>query len=139
MVEKGLTMKVVDPTVPTKVICDYYKMGQVIRNLLSNAIRYTPEKKGLEILFAQNEITLENITKQFLKVSVCDQGIGIPENELTTIFDKFTQSSQTKTGAGGTGLGLAICKEIISAHKGKIWAKNNSMGGATLSFILPYE
>lgn len=74
-----------------------------------------------------------------LFVIVKDRGIGIPENELTSIFDKFTQSSKTKTGAGGTGLGLAICKEIIKAHHGKIWAENNPEGGAMFSFLLPYE
>ena len=71
--------------------------------------------------------------------SVIDQGIGIPENELDSIFDKFVQSSKTKTGAGGTGLGLAICKEIIDAHKGEIWAENNAEGGSIFSFMLPYE
>lgn len=68
-----------------------------------------------------------------------DQGIGIPGNELVSVFDKFTQSSMTKTGAGGTGLGLAICVDIVEAHRGKIWAENNPEGGATFSFTLPYQ
>ena len=71
--------------------------------------------------------------------SINDQGVGIPTAELETVFDKFVQSSKTKTGAGGTGLGLAICKNIIEAHKGRIWAKNNLQGGATFSFVLPCE
>lgn len=70
-------------------------------------------------------------------VSMKDNGIGIPEDELNDIFDKFIQSSKTKTGAGGTGLGLAICNEIIQAHNGKIWAENNPDGGSTFSFMLP--
>lgn len=68
-----------------------------------------------------------------------DQGIGIPGNELVSVFDKFTQSSMTKTGAGGTGLGLAICVDIVEAHSGKIWAENNPESGATFSFTLPYQ
>ena len=71
--------------------------------------------------------------------SVKDQGVGIPENELKSIFDKFIQSSRTKTGAGGTGLGLAICNEIIKDHRGEIWAENNLEGGAIFSFMLPCE
>ncbi|MBU2645974.1 hybrid sensor histidine kinase/response regulator, partial [bacterium] len=63
----------------------------------------------------------------------------IPADELETIFEKFTQSSRTKTGAGGTGLGLAICREIIEAHHGKIWATNNPDGGATFSFYIPLD
>lgn len=68
-----------------------------------------------------------------------DEGIGIPETELDTVFDKFIQSSKTKTGAGGTGLGLAICHEIIKSHGGRIWAENNPDQGATLTFLLPYS
>jgi signal transduction histidine kinase len=68
---------------------------------------------------------------------VIDHGPGIPPHELETIFDKFIQSSTTKTGAGGTGLGLAICREIIHAHLGEIRAKNGPEGGAIFSFTLP--
>ena len=70
-------------------------------------------------------------------VSVRDQGQGVPENELGNVFDKFYQSSKTKTGAGGTGLGLAICQEIITAHKGRIWAENNPDIGANFLFEIP--
>ena len=73
-----------------------------------------------------------------LRVSVHDQGVGIPEAELDTIFDKFVQSSQTKTGSGGTGLGLSICRQIIEDHAGRIWAENRSEGrGAIVHFVLP--
>jgi two-component system, sensor histidine kinase ChiS len=70
---------------------------------------------------------------------VQDEGLGIPDSELESVFDKFVQSSKTKTGAGGTGLGLSICKEIIEDHRGQIWAENNKEGGATFRFLLPYE
>jgi len=72
-----------------------------------------------------------------LTLIVDDQGIGIPQEELELVFDKFVQSSKTKNGAGGTGLGLAICKQIIKAHHGNIWAENNSLGGATFKFTVP--
>jgi len=68
---------------------------------------------------------------------VTDSGIGIPESERESIFDKFVQSSKTSTGAGGTGLGLAISREIIHAHGGSIRAEDNPGGGARFVFTLP--
>ncbi|MCG8337296.1 MAG: ATP-binding protein [Proteobacteria bacterium] len=121
------------------VHCDAYKVGQVFRNLLSNAIKYSPIGHKVTVSLSQREtVTSEEKTK-YLRISVTDQGIGIPEKEYESIFDKFTQSSKTKTGAGGSGLGLAICKEIVEGHKGRIWAINNSSGGATFYFTLPME
>jgi signal transduction histidine kinase len=119
--------------------CDEIKIGQVLRNLISNAIKFTPNDKKVSILIKSSELST-NGKKLIpaLMFTVSDQGIGIPNDELDSIFDKFVQSSKTKTNAGGTGLGLAICKEIIKAHSGKIWAENNPEGGATFSFMLPY-
>ena len=74
-----------------------------------------------------------------LCLTVKDEGIGIPEDELESIFDTFVQSSITKAGYGGTGLGLAICKEIVLAHRGRIWAENRQKEGVVLSFALPYN
>ncbi len=113
------------------VVIDKMKIRQVLRNLFSNAIKFSPEGGHIEVHLEQRD--------QMLLVSLRDQGTGIPENELETIFDKFTQSSKTKTGAGGTGLGLPICREIIHGHQGKIWAENNPEGGACFYFQLPLE
>jgi len=122
--------------------CDEIKIGQVVRNLISNAIKFSPNGKKVMILLKSSELSINGEHSDSVPAvlfTVTDQGIGIPENEYKTIFDKFTQSTKTKTNAGGTGLGLAICKEITTAHNGKIWAENNPDGGATFSFILPYE
>ena len=108
---------------------DKEKIIQVFRNLLDNAIKYSKPKSKIQIT------TLKKSNN--LIISVTDHGIGIPEQELLSIFDKFKQSSKTKTGAGGTGLGLAICREIIKAHNGNIWAENNPEGGSTINFMLP--
>ena len=70
-------------------------------------------------------------------MTVNDQGLGIPQQELGAVFDKFVQSSKTTNGAGGTGLGLAICREIIRAHGGDIWAENDPKGGASFAFTVP--
>jgi len=72
-----------------------------------------------------------------LIIEVSDQGMGIPEGELESVFDKFIQSSKTKSGAGGTGLGLSICREIMLAHHGTLVARNNADVGATFEIRLP--
>ena len=70
-------------------------------------------------------------------LSVRDEGPGIPPDELEAVFDKFVQSSKTKSNKGGTGLGLAICREIVAGHKGRIWAENNSGAGCIFYVELP--
>jgi PAS domain S-box-containing protein len=138
--EKGVTLEILKNILPAEIECDEYKISQVIRNLISNAIKFTLKDKKIGISITQSEIQkINNKILPALIVSVFDQGVGIPEEELNSVFDKFIQSSKTKTNAGGTGLGLSICKEIINAHNGKIWAENNPEGGTTFSFMLPYE
>lgn len=65
--------------------------------------------------------------------------MGIPQDELESVFDKFVQSSRTKTGAGGIGLGLAICRKIMMAHGGRVWADNHPDGGAVICLVLPLD
>jgi two-component system sensor histidine kinase ChiS len=116
---------------------DADRISQVVRNLLSNSIKFTESGK-IEIKLKHSTYKDKDENEiQGIKFIIQDNGIGIPEGELEDIFDKFNQSSRTKTGAGGTGLGLAICKEIIEAHQGKIWASNNASHGAKFTFILP--
>ncbi len=112
---------------------DRDRIDQVLRNLLSNALKFSGT--GGKITF--ETCSIQENGRFYLKVMVKDQGIGLPDDELDTVFDKFIQSSSTKTGSGGTGLGLAICRQIIRDHGGRIWAENNAEGGATFSFILP--
>ena len=84
-------------------------------------------------------ISISNIidTAAQTGLTVSDEGIGIPENELESVFDKFVQSSETNTGAGGTGLGLAICKQIVEHHQGRIFAENNEGSGTSFHMLLP--
>lgn len=110
---------------------DRVKMIQVFRNLIDNALKFSTPHCNIQIKAVKKAKTLE--------ISFIDQGVGIPENELQLIFDKFMQSSHTKTGAGGTGLGLAISRQIITAHKGRIWAENNPEGGASFCLALPFD
>jgi len=127
--EQNLTVRCEHPEAHEEIVFDANKLKQVLRNLLSNAIKFS--SKGGTI-----DISILNKADSVV-VSVRDQGAGVPENELGSVFDKFYQSSKTKNGAGGTGLGLAICQEIITAHKGRIWAENNPDIGANFLFEIP--
>lgn len=107
------------------MIIDTERMLQVLRNLIGNAIKFMPEG-GLIKISAMVEYGN-------LKVSVADTGPGIPNVNLSTIFDKFKSSTTLK----GTGLGLVIVKNIIKAHGGKVWAESKPGQGSTFTFILP--
>jgi signal transduction histidine kinase len=120
--KKDLQVKITGAEIAAATAVPYDRdlMVQVFVNLLSNAAKFSPEKSAIEIGYAH--------TGAGLVCSVANPGVGIPENELETIFRAFTQSSATKTGAGGTGLGLSICRHIVQAHHGKIWAENRPDG-----------
>ncbi len=120
----------IQPNINFIAIVDRDRIIQVLRNLLGNAIKFT--KEGLIRLYLQKH-------GNNIEIIVRDEGIGIPENELEIIFSPFMQSSRTKSKAGGTGLGLAICREIITAHHGKIWAVNNQGKGSSFHFLIPYN
>lgn len=142
MKKKSLTLELDPMAVDTVAHIDPDKMLQVFLNLLSNAIKFTPEGKSIGISFAETNLPAgkrrtDRGTIHAISVSVTDQGVGIPEDEFETVFDKFVQSSKTRSGAGGTGLGLAICKEIIEGHGGKIYSANNPEGGANFTFVIP--
>ena len=122
-------------TCDPRLHADASMVERVIHNLLANAIKFSPE--GEEVVVAMRDGTLGGGTIPALAIAVSDRGIGIPDNELESIFEKFVQSSRTKSGAGGTGLGLSICREIAVAHHGTIVATNNPGGGATITFTLP--
>lgn len=137
LAEKHLKLEFDSGPVPTTFSFDRLRIEQVVRNLLSNAIKFSKEKSSIHIQLGLGEIHNQHDTHPALLLSISDQGVGIPESELDTIFDKFSQSSKTRSKAGGTGLGLAICLEIVTAHGGKIWAENNDMGGARFCISLP--
>jgi signal transduction histidine kinase len=110
---------------------DSERIKQVLRNLLANAVRFSPE--GGSVM-----VSLHCVDGR-MRVSVADDGPGVPPNELEAIFDKFVQSSKTKSGSGGTGLGLAICRQIVTGHHGRIWAENGPTHGAVLHFEVPTD
>jgi signal transduction histidine kinase len=110
---------------------DPERIKQVLRNLLSNAVKFSPKEGRIWVRLRQ--------VRESVLVSVRDEGPGIPAEELEKVFDKFVQSSKTKTGQGGTGLGLAICWEIVDGHGGRIWAENASAVGCVFYCELPLK
>ena len=137
LIEMGLTVSVKDNTVSSLGNFDVAKITQVITNFLSNAIKFTSSQGAIDIVISTTQ--LEPDGADGLLFSMQDHGEGIPKDELDMIFERFSQSSETKTDVAGSGLGLAICKEIIDAHQGQIWAENHPNGGAVFQFVIPLE
>jgi two-component system sensor histidine kinase ChiS len=119
-------------------IFDKERISQVLRNLVVNAIKFTSQG-NITIELIKTTIEIDNKQTEAFSVSIADEGMGIPESELETIFDNFRQSSRSINISGGTGLGLSISREIIKAHNGKIWAENLPTRGAKFTFILPIQ
>ena len=109
---------------------DHEKLQQVMRNLLGNALKFSPIGSTIEF-------TVVQVGSDQLRVSIADEGPGIPEGEIDAVFEKFVQSSATKSDSGGTGLGLSISREIVERHGGRIWAENRPRGGAVFHFEVP--
>lgn len=119
--------------------CDEMKIFQMLRHLIDNAIKYSIDslvridvsESDMPLLYGGNKW-------RAVMVSIKDRGVGIPEEELKSIFNPFTLSSRTKDGSGGKGIGLALSHEIVKYHYGKIWAENNTDGkGCTIKVLLP--
>lgn len=137
--EKGMAIDLDAMPSNPWVECDRDKIAQVLRNLLSNAIRYSPPNSRIRITASPTEISgrrAGDASVPGVLIGIQDEGVGIPAAELEFIFDKFVQSSATRSGSGGTGLGLAICREIVELHGGGIHAENNPGRGASLIFSL---
>ncbi|MGB8001614.1 MAG: cell wall metabolism sensor histidine kinase WalK [Anaerobacillus sp.] len=120
------------PRVAIYTRVDKDKMTQVLDNILSNAIKYSPDG---------GTITARcwTIGKK-IRISISDEGVGIPKNNLSKIFDRFYRVDKARSRQiGGTGLGLAIAKEIIHAHHGDVWAESKWGQGTTIYFTLPYN
>ena len=111
---------------------DTDKMTQVIDNILNNAIKYSPDGGRITV-------TMKTTDDQMI-LSISDQGLGIPKQDLPRIFDRFYRVDRARSRAqGGTGLGLSIAKEIIKQHRGFIWAKSEYGKGSTFTIVLPYD
>ena len=117
---------------PIWVEIDTDKMTQVIDNIMNNAIKYSPDGGTITVSVRTTDVQLI--------LSISDEGLGIPKQDLPKIFDRFYRVDKARSRAqGGTGLGLAIAKEIIKQHHGFIWAKSEYGKGSTFTIVLPYD
>lgn len=129
---KNVEFKRLLPSTPYYVEIDTDKITQVIDNIISNALKYSPD--GGNIRFGMKA------TDGILTVMVSDDGMGIPKENVERIFDRFYRVDRARARSmGGTGLGLAISREMILAHGGKIWAESEEGVGTTIFFTLPYD
>ena len=127
---RGARIDLDGPVEPVRVAIGEARFAQLLDNLISNAIKYSPT--GEPILLS---ITVD---QNVGKVSVIDHGMGIPAEHQARIFDRFYRVGGTADAVAGEGLGLSICKEIVTAHGGKIWAESEGAGhGSTFAFTLP--
>ena len=127
--EDHIQIRVIDPTGPTLIEADRDKIKQVILNLLSNALKYN-RKNGSVILKTESQ-------EHQLVISVQDTGVGIPEDAVGHLFEKFYRVRENESKAAGTGLGLSICKQIVQGHGGTIEIKSRLGIGTNMLVSLP--
>lgn len=145
---KNIQIQYVNSSAIPEIPLDRDKIAQVMENIFSNAIKFTPS--GGTITIKVNEVESSNVShnsddqnqlnnvRSFIQISISDTGIGIPAEYHKEIFDKFQQVvNRGKGGIKGTGLGLYIAKHIVLDHGGDIWVENNTGNGSTFHFTLP--
>jgi len=128
--ERGIQLGIEMPNDVPLVIMDEQRIGQVVTNLLSNALKFSPRGSTVTVTV--------RVTDQSLHVCVKDEGEGIAPKDMSRLFQKFSQlDSSTTRKAGGTGLGLVITKGIVEAHGGRIWVESEVGQGSSFNFTLP--
>jgi signal transduction histidine kinase/ligand-binding sensor domain-containing protein/DNA-binding response OmpR family regulator len=113
---------------------DRDKYDKILYNLLSNAFKFTPQSGKIELL-----LEFDNQSKDTLKVSVTDNGLGIPYEEQKKIFTRFYQAKNTLQDNTGTGIGLSVVESMVNVHKGKVWFTSTEGKGSLFSFTVPLE
>jgi PAS domain S-box-containing protein len=140
--EKNQTIELSAPQNLPKIECDLFRIGQVFRNLFTNAIKFSHDGGKIMVTIIPTtmkagERDIGNSIPAFHAI-VADNGVGIPEDQMQDVFEKFKQSRKTRSGEG-TGLGLPICKQIIESHSGRIWVKSEEEKGTQFHLLLPIE
>ncbi len=130
--KRGISLQTFLPRSPAEVFADFYRLKQVIVNLLKNAVNFTPHRGRVAIQVEDRE--------KEVRIAVEDKGMGIPSKNQSKIFEKFYQvNGSWIKNAGGFGLGLYIAKAIVEAHGGRIWVKSAPGKGSKFTFVIPKE
>ncbi|RPI28988.1 MAG: sensor histidine kinase [Acidobacteria bacterium] len=149
--QKGRALQLDLPTEPLHVNCDGDRIGQILANLIDNALKFAPGSTPIAISANYLKELPENLPASwrrhfkpadahFALLKVADQGRGVPDEQKDLIFEKFHQVKFEKKIAGqGVGLGLVICRNIVMAHQGAIWVGDNTGGGSVFYVLLPAE
>jgi len=128
---KQLSVSLSIPDGIPKVLADDTRIAQVFLNLLDNAVKYTSDSGSIKVSISLND--------KFVQVDVSDTGMGIPEQDLPRIFERFYRVDKARSRElGGTGLGLSIVKHIVLSHGGQVWVKSELGQGTTFSFTIPH-
>lgn len=128
--EKGLTLEMEASSKEILFKADRDRINQILINLINNAVKFT-ERGGIKVV-------VENPKNQSVTTRVIDTGIGIPQDGLDRVFDKFYQLNKPRTGTSrGSGLGLSITKNLVEMHGGKIWVESEEGTGSEFYFTLP--
>jgi len=122
---------VVLPDKPVKCYVDKEKIEQALKNILSNAVKYSPEGGVIRVIV--------EVLEDYCQVSVEDQGMGMTLEQVEKVFDKFYRADASNTAISGTGLGMSIVKYLIEAHGGKVFVESEPGKGTTVRFTIPLD
>jgi two-component system phosphate regulon sensor histidine kinase PhoR len=127
--DKRQKVAILVPPEASTIAADPLKLHDILRNLLENAVNYSPEDASIELAASR--------TDGFVAMTVSDSGPGIPSTDLSRVFERFYRVDKSRTRPGGTGLGLAIVKHLVELHDGEVRAENRPQGGARFTVTLP--
>lgn len=125
----------IDPTLPKSIVSDGQRIRQILANLVGNSVKFTPPggSVALEVRRISRSLDID-----LVEISLSDNGIGIPEDKIKSIFEAFSQVDNTLTRKfEGTGLGLTICRQLLKLMRGDIWVESNEGKGSTFTFRIP--
>ena len=125
------------PEKPVKITADKDKIDQVLKNIISNAIKYSPESSAVCLSARMIEEIKAKGKQPAIEISVSDKGIGMTSEQSKKIFDKFYRVDSSNKAISGSGLGMHIVKNIVDAHDGRIWVESKFEKGTTVTFTLP--
>jgi len=128
------------PEESVEVMVDKEKIGQVLENILSNAVKYSPGGGPICLsakLIADSHNDSDLKYSKCIEICVADTGIGMTPGQVKRIFDKFYRANASGAAVPGTGLGMSIVKNLVEAHGGKVWVESKMAKGTTVRFTIP--